>query len=142
MSTYYTNEAAFDLPDAGFVDRTVTYLEGKSPAGNDVVFLMERHSFPQGKSLRQVTTDHIDDARRRLRGYSVLSQTDRQVCDLPAIDVGVRWRDESGEPVYTRQVHVVVGETWLIVAGEVHFEDRELCDAYVEQVVGSLRLRD
>lgn len=142
MSAFYMNEAMFDLPEASFVDRTVTYLEGTAPSGADVVLLVERHPFTKGKSLRQLAADHMSDARKRLRGYSVIFQRDVEVAGLPAIDIGVRWRDDDGAPVYTRQAHVGVGSTWLIVAGEAPVADKEFCDAYVDHVLSSMRLRD
>lgn len=142
MSAYYMNEAMFELPEAGFVDRTVTYLEGTAPGGADVVLLVERHPFPKGKSLRQLTEQHMNDARKRLRGYSVLFQREVTVADTPTIDVGVRWRDNTGAPVYTRQSHLAVGPAWLIVAGEAPFADRAFCDGYVDQVLASFRLRE
>lgn len=136
------NEAMFDLPEGGFVDRTVTYLEGTAPSGADVVLLVERHPFTPGKSLRQLAAGHMDDARKRLRGYSVLFQRDVEVAGTPAIDVGVRWRDEDGVPVYTRQTHVGLGSTWLIVAAEAPVADREFCDASIDHVLSSMQLRE
>lgn len=142
MGAFYMNEAMFDLPEVGFVDRTVTYLEATSPAGGDVVLLVERHPLPEGKSLRQAMTEHVNDARKRLRGYSIIFQRDALVADFPALDLGVRWRDDDGAPIYTRQTHFALGSSWLIVAGEAPIADREFCDGYVDHVLGSLRLRD
>ncbi|EYF08795.1 Hypothetical protein CAP_2656 [Chondromyces apiculatus DSM 436] len=140
MSIYYMNEAAFDLPE-GFVDRTVNYLEGRSPQGTPVALLVQREPFPEGKTLRQATTAHVNDAKKRLRAYTVLFEREVQVSEVPAIDLGVRWRDEKGM-VYTRQVHLVLDRTHTIVAGETPFEEREYCDTYVDHVLASLRLRD
>ncbi len=141
MSVYYMNEAAFDLPDSGFVDRTITYLEGKSPAGLDVVLLVERAPFPEGKSLRQAASEHVNGAKKRLRGYSVLFERESEVAELPALDIGARWRDEKGM-IYTRAAHLALGPTWLIIAGECPLEEREHCDACVDHVLASLRFRD
>jgi hypothetical protein len=140
MSIYYMNEAAFDLPDASFVDRTVTYLEGKAPSGVPVVLLVERAPFPEGKSLRQAVTDVVKDAKKRLRKYEVLFEREAEMADQVAIELGVRWRDDDGV-VYTRQTHFVLGSTLMTVAGEVPLEEREFCDAYVDHVVESLRPR-
>jgi hypothetical protein len=134
------NEAAFDLPD-GFRDRTVTYLEGKSPEGTPVALLVQREPFPSGKTLRQVAAAHVNDAKTRLHGYVVLYEREILVDEVPAIDFGVRWRDDTGN-VYTRQAHLALDRTLLIVAGEVPFEERERCDTYVDHVLASLRLRD
>lgn len=142
MGAFYMNEAMFDLPEGGFRDRTITYLEGTSPNGADVILLVERHPLPEGKSLRQAAAEHVNDARKRLRGYSVIFQREAAVGDLPAIDIGVRWRDDTGTPIYTRQTHFTLGPQWLIVAGEAPLSDREFCDASVDHVLGSLELRE
>lgn len=142
MGAFYMNEAMFDLPELGFTDRTVTYLEATSPNGGDVVLLVERHPLPEGKSLRQAAAEHVSDARKRLRGYTVLAQRDSEIAELPAIDISVRWRDDEGAPIYTRQAHFALGTSWLIVAGEAPIADKDFCDGYINHVLESLRLRE
>src|SRR5271170_6607108 len=114
MGLFYMNEAAFDLPDAKFVDCTVTVLAGKSPGGAAVVLLVERRRLPVGKSLRQAAAEHGRDAMKRLLGYTVILEREVEVDAHPAIDVGARWRTEDGEPIYTRRVHLTLGSTWLM----------------------------
>jgi hypothetical protein len=137
------NEAMFDLPDAGFVDRTVTYLAGRSPGGHGVLLLAERRPLPEGVSLRDIVAAFGRDAMARFRGYQVLFEREIEVASRPALDVGARWRAEaSGEPVYVRRTHFALGETWLIIAGEAPLAEREFCDAYTDHVLASLRIRD
>lgn len=142
MGSFYMNEAMFDLPDAGFVDRTVTYLAGSSPSGKGVLLLVERRPLPVDTSLRQVAAALGKDARTRFMGYQVLFEREIEVASQPALDVGARWRAESGEPVYVRRAHLAVGETWLIITGEAPIVEREFCDAYVDHVLASLRIRE
>lgn len=142
MGAFYMNEAMFDLPEAEFVDRTVTYLVGKSPAGNGVVLLVERRPYPGEKPLRQHATEHGIEAATRLRGYKVLFEREIEVAGQPAIDVGARWRADDGEPIYTRRTHLTMGPTWFIIAGEGPATDREFCDAYVDHVLTTIRLRE
>ncbi|MFT3765156.1 MAG: DcrB-related protein [Minicystis sp.] len=142
MGSFYMNEAMFDLPDAGFVDRTVTYLVGSSPDGNGVLLLVERRPLPVDKSLRQVVDALGKDAMTRFPGYRVLFEREIEVAAQPALDVGARWRADSGEPVYVRRTHLALGETWLIITGEVPIAEREFCDAYVDHVLTSLRIRE
>jgi hypothetical protein len=142
MGSFYMNEAMFDLPDAGFVDRTVTYLAGTSPDGRGVLLLIERRPLPVGKSLRQVVAALGKDAMTRFIGYQVLFEREIEVAAQPALDVGARWRAESGEPVYVRRTHLALGETWLIVTGEAPIVEREFCDAYTDHVLASLQLRE
>jgi hypothetical protein len=142
MGSFYMNEAMFDLPDAGFVDRTVTYLAGNSPNGTGVLLLVERRPLAVGKSLRQVVAALGKDAMTRFIGYQVLFEREIEVASLPALDVGARWRAESGDPIYSRRTHLAVGETWLIVSGEAPIVEREFCEAYTDHVLASLRFRE
>lgn len=134
------NDAAFDLPEASFVDRTITYLEGKSPSGTDVVLMIERAPFPDGQTLRQAVAEAVRDARARLPRYEVLFEREADVAEGAALEVGARWRDEGGV-VYTRQTHLVLGATLVSIIGEAPLEEREFCDAYIAHVVSSLRAR-
>ena len=142
MPAYYTNDARFDLPDVGFVDRTVTYLVGKSQSGADVILLVERRPLPREQSLRQAVAKVGTDALVKLRGYTVLGEREIEVASVPAIDVCARWRTDAGEPIYTRRTHLMLGATWLVIACEAPIAEREFCDAYVEQVLATFQLRD
>ena len=142
MGSFYMNEAMFDLPDAGFVDRTVTYLSAKSPGGANIVLLVERRPHPEGMSLRQVAAEHGRESMKKLFGYTVLWEREVEAASRPAIDVSARWRADDGEPVHTRRVHLRLGSTWLMIVGEAPSAERALCDAYVDHLVASLRIRD
>jgi hypothetical protein len=132
------NEASFDLPDAGFVDRTVTYLGGKAPSGAECALMVERSPLPAGKSLRQAAAEHMTDCKKRLRGYALLFDRVTEIAGVPAVEIAARWRDDAGL-VYSRQAHLVLGSTRLIVAGECPMEEKEFCDACVEHVLATLR---
>ena len=138
MSAYYMNEATFDLPDVGYVDRTVTHLEDKAPSGIVVALMVERSPFPEGKTLREVATAHMTGTKKRLRGYTLLLDQASEIAGVPAIEIAAQWRDTAGF-VYSRQAHLVLGATLLLVAGETAIEERAFCDAYVEHVIASLR---
>lgn len=137
------NEAMFEMPpEGGFVDKTVTYFEGTSPSGADVILLVERQPFPDGKDLRGAVQEHVSHARTRLRGYSIVFEREAEVGGLPGIDLAARWRDDEGELVYTRQTHLQAGpDWWIIVAGESPLDDAEFCDSYVNHVLSTMRPR-
>jgi hypothetical protein len=139
MAAFHMNEASFDLPDAGFVDHTVTYLVGKSPRGTGCLLCVERRPLPAGKTLRQAAAGLAADIAVQLRGYRALFERDVEVAGKPAIDVGARWRGEDGEPMYTRRVHLVRGTTWLAVCAEGPVEDSAFCDAYLAHALATLR---
>jgi hypothetical protein len=135
------NEAMFDLPEGGFVDRTLTFLVGNAPGGAGVLLLVERRPIPADKTLRQVVAAYGKDLMSRFMGYQVIFEREVEVASCPALDVGARWRTEGGEPIYGRRAHLSLGPTWLMITGEAPFAEREFCDAYVDHVLASLRLR-
>jgi hypothetical protein len=140
--SYYMNEAMFDLPEAGFVDETVTCLTGRSPSGEGVLFMVERRRLPEGMSLPQGVAALVKDVMTQHTGYRVLFQRGVEVAGRPALDVGACWRTEHGAQIYERRVHLTVGETWLVIMGEAPIAEREVCEACVDHVLGSLRLRE
>lgn len=131
------NDARFDLPD-GFVDRTITYFEGRSDSGAEHILSIERHPVPAGKTLRDLVSAHQLDARKKLRGFTLIFERDAKVGDEIAVDVATRWRADD-LMVYTRQFHFVLGDTWLIASCEGPLEERVLGDRLIEHVVSTMR---
>jgi hypothetical protein len=141
MSVYYMNEAAFDLPAAPYVDRTVNHVEARAPSGLDVELIVERKPFPPGRTLREVVADLTRSGKKVMRGFTVLFEREREVAGAPAIEQAVRWRDDA-DVIYARQVHLAVGPTWLVIVGQAEMTDREACDAYLDRVLDTFRLRE
>jgi len=141
MAEYYMNDAMFDLPPAGFVDRTITYLEGTSPEGADVVLFVERQPAAADKTLEQAARQQVAEARRSRRRFEVMFDRLSHVGKLPAFEVGMWWSDaETTDPIYMRQAHIELGGTWLMFACEGPLREREFCDGCLEHVLGSLRV--
>lgn len=138
MANYYINEASFQLPEAEFVDKTVNVLETKTASGGDLGIVMSRTRMPTGKTLEQMVEEHIAEEKRALRAYSVLFQREIQIANVPAIEVGVRWRIDRGM-VYHRHAHVGIWDTYLLVSTNTALEEREVCDMVMDQVLGSFR---
>ena len=136
------NEAVFDVPDAGFVDHTVTYLAGTAPGGKGVLLLVERRPFPPASTLRQAVQAIGKDAATRFAGYRVLFERDILVGWRPALEVGARWRAEKGDPVYVRRVHLALAGTWLIFSSEGPVDEQALCDTHLDHVLATLRFRE
>ena len=134
------NEAALDLPD-GAVDRTVTRVQLSTPSGARTTFIVQRLGIAPGHTLRAACLSHVRAAETRVSGYTVLFEREGAVDGAPAMEVGVRWRDELGEPRYTRQAHVFLGGTWLIIAVEGPMAAREELDDLLETTLGSMRIR-
>lgn len=137
MASYFMNEGAFDLPDLGFVDRTVHIFE----APGDLGLIVGRTRIPQGRSLRDLVTAHVTHEAKRLRGYAVLEDQEVTWAGLPAIDIRTRWRHEQ-KVMYQRQAHLGAPDTWLLFAMTAPLAEREACDRYMEHILTSFRLHD
>jgi hypothetical protein len=95
VPSYYLNEAAFSLPDLGFVDRTVNVLEARLGEGAPVGLIIARQLVPPGKTLRQLAIDHLRADALRLSGFAVIEEKEAVVARVPAIDVRSRWRHDG-----------------------------------------------
>jgi hypothetical protein len=142
MSTYYTNEAAFDLPDLGFTDVTTHVLAVKLDDGPMPSLLVSRNPLPEGKTLAEAVEESLKRATIALRAHKVIGRREITVGGAPAVEVAAAWTDAQGEAVYTRQVHLVVGETWMVLAVNGAAAERERCDAVIEEAEATFRLRE
>lgn len=139
MPTYDVNEGAFELAELGYADRTVHHLSVKHPVHGDVDLIVHRAPFPDGKSLREIAAGHLAREAEHFDGYAVLTKRDVERGGAPAIEVTSRFRD-GGEVVYQKQTHLGLPGTWLYFALSAPFASRAACDAWSEQILGSLRL--
>jgi hypothetical protein len=140
MPAYYMHDAAFHLPDAGYVDRTVHVLESKLPGGSLRLELF-RSKIPAGRTLREIASAHLAHEAQRLEGFHVLGRTDVSIGGAPAIDVAARFRRDGGV-VYQREAHVAAHGAWLVFVMTAPLAEREACDAHMAGVLATARLRD
>jgi hypothetical protein len=137
---YYVNEAAFELPDVPTVDRTVNVLEMSTADGRELGVLIARSPLPRGKSLLDVVRAHQDHERRKLRGWSTVFERQDEVDGAPAVELGVRWRGDDGM-VYQRQAHLGLGDEVLLFIVNGDMDEREACDACMDRLLRTLKLR-
>lgn len=140
MPAYYTNEAAFDLPDIGFADRTTHLLELIQPAGEEIALVIVRDAMPAGKTLRELVASRVADEMVRLKGYTILETREAAWSTAPAVEVASRWRHE-GAAIYQRQAHLALEDQWLYLALSAPFARRARCDEWMEEIRTTLRLR-
>lgn len=136
MGVYTMNEAAFELPELGLVDRTVTHLEAGRRA-----LLIHRAPIPAGETLTELVAKNLRDAAIRLHALRLLFQREIEIAGCPAVELATEWRGAAG-PMYTRQAHLAVGATWLVFAASAPHEDRAACDETIELALATFRLRD
>lgn len=141
MPTYYMNEGAFDLLDAGYTDRTVHSLEADLGGGDRLDLAVVRAKIPEGKSLRDVVVEHLGAQSAAREGFAILEQAEASIGGAPAIEVRVRWRDE-GRVAYERQAHLLVVDAWVRFAASAPLGKRGICDEALTSVLASVRLRD
>lgn len=134
------NEGAFDLLDLGFEDRTAHVLEARHPEHGDVGVVLRRASFPENKSLRDLVAAHLAAEKERRRGFTVLAEREAEHGGAPAIEVSARFRHDD-KAVYQAEAHLALAETWMHFTVTAPFTAREACDAWLQGILESLRLR-
>src|SRR5262249_35816332 len=138
MSTYYMNEGAFELD--GFTDHTVHALDTTLPSGKRLTFVASRNKIPDDKSLRDLVAEYVKDQAKRLSGYIVIDQRDGEWAGVPAIELRARWRHDGGV-LYQRQAHFATLDGSLFLGMTGPLDEQEACEAAMERVRSSLRLR-
>lgn len=137
MTSYYIDEAALDLPERTFVDKTIHGLEHELPGGKALCVFVHRSPIEAGKSLRELVKDNVALNVKRLLGFEVLAETEASVGGRPGIFVRARWRNQ-GTAFYQRQAHVVFEGVWMIFAVSAPVEEETLCDETFDEIVGSI----
>ena len=140
VTTYYMNEGAFELLDLGLEDRTAHVLEARHPEHGDVAVVVRRASFPEKKSLRELVAAHLAAEKERRRGFSVIAEREAEHGGAPAIEVSARFRDEE-KAVYQAEAHLALGDAWMHFTVTAPFAARAACDAWLQGILESLRLR-
>lgn len=141
MARYYVDEAAFDLPDIGLVDRTATRLEAFSPEGDELALRVNRARLPAGKTLSDLVSENVRNAEINLRAHKVLFRRDVEIAGHPAVEIASEWHGNQGM-IYTRQAHLAVEGTWIVFSGNVPLAERAACDQVVEHATATFRVRD
>jgi hypothetical protein len=140
MPTYYVNEAAFALPDRGFVDRTlhrlVSPLPGEDPLGVEV----RRVPMETGKSLRQLVEAEVTANKAKGNGYTLVEEAEVALAGAPAIVLRARLRARDAV-YYQMQAHVAFDEMWISIAVTGPSTDRAACEETFDRIVRSVAWR-
>jgi hypothetical protein len=140
MGTYYANEAAFDLPDLGFVDRTINVLEATTDAG-EIGMFVHRSSLPPGKSLRQIMTEQLAQEHRALAAHAILFEREATVAGSPAFQVGTQWRGKK-IMVYQHLAFVALHDVWLLIGVNAPVERSDAADAVMDHILRTFKARE
>lgn len=140
MTTYYMNEAAFDLPPSGFVDETTHALESTLPSGGTLAVFVHRRPVGPSDGLRALVDEHVALNEKRLARYAVADDRAVTVAGAPAIALRASFR-VAGVTYDQRQLHLVVGGQRMIFAVSAPADDVDARDEAFDALVASLAFR-
>jgi hypothetical protein len=140
VSLYYLNEAVFELPADGMVDRTVHRLDAPLGGGAAVSLTVHRAPMPAGRTLAELAQENARNAGIQVPAHRVVFQREIEVDGRAAVDIAAEWDGEGGRN-YTRQAHLDAGGTWLVFAVNAPEGERAACDALLEQALSTFRGR-
>ncbi len=141
MAAFYMNEGVFDLPDADFHDKTVQLLSTKLEGDKELSLVVCRARMATSSSLEDVVGAHVAHEAKSLRAFAVLSRGAGQWAGADGIDVSSRYR-LTQDMAYQRQVHLAIWNQWVMFGVTGPLSERERCDAYLEHVLTTFRLRN
>ncbi|APR81788.1 Hypothetical protein A7982_07137 [Minicystis rosea] len=142
MTTYYMNEAAFDLPDVGFVDGTVHSLEVALPRNRELRLLVARFPLTEGQAFGDAITAHVRKQSARVSGYAVTERRDTEVHGRAAVLLRSRWRSDEVK-FYERQAHIAATPAArMVIAMTGPAVEQAACDEHFDRILETLKLRD
>lgn len=139
---YNFNEAAMVLPDAyGLVDRSRQFLQIETSNGTKLTLIIARAP-SDGESLQGFMEKGLSEHRRSLRGFNLLSCTERRYPELVGIEVRFQFVDKSEGPVFHHEFHCVMGEDRIGFHIISAVSDSEECDAWTQAMLESVGIRE
>lgn len=141
MIPYYFDEAMLHLPDVErLVDNSRHLLHIQTKSGAEFEFVISRGPLVPDKSLRASVEYDLEEHRRSLRGFELLSTADRSYGDLYGIEVRLRFIDKPG-PTFRHEFHAVLGPTRIGFFGIATMIHADACDAWMVEAMSHLTLR-
>jgi hypothetical protein len=138
VRTYHTDELLLDIPDE-WVDRTMNLFV--SAAGDRVPFniVVTRDKFT-GEELAPFVLERLKEITKKLPQFKILGQRERKVGPLSAMESKLQWPVQGGV-MYQHQVYVAYYDEVLTFTGSCIVKLGPQCDAYLEQVLSSIKFR-
>jgi hypothetical protein len=138
VRTYHTDELLFDVPDE-WVDRTMNLFV--SAPGDRVPFniVITRDKF-SGEELGPFVLQRLKEIVKKLPRAAVLGQRERRVGPLSAREARIQWPIQGGT-MYQHQVYVAYYDEVLTFTASCIVKLGAQCDAYLEQVLSSIKFR-
>ncbi len=141
MTPYYFDEALLRLPRvASLLDRSRQILQIQTDDGAEIELVIARAPLPPEATLRSCVDADLEEEKRSLRGFELLSDTERSYDALDGIEVRMRFIDKRG-PTFHHELHAVLGSNRIGFHGVSRMVHAEACDAWMTEALANMTLR-
>jgi hypothetical protein len=138
MRTFHFDEGVFDIP-AHWSDRTVNILTSSKGATADFSLVTSREELG-GREFTAVLAAQMKELSKQMPGFRLLGQRETTVGGLGAIESRISFNTTGGQ-MYQRHAAVAYYGKALFFTATTLFKDAEGCDAALDDVLASLKLR-
>jgi hypothetical protein len=142
MIPYYFDEALVKLPRVvTMADRSRQLLEIRTESGADIMLVIARAPLGPTETLARCVDGGLEDQRRSLRGFELLSKTEKTYGTVIGIEVRLKFVDKVEGPLFHHEFHGALGASRLGFHGVAPLAHAEECDAWMREVLESLSPR-
>jgi hypothetical protein len=138
VSTYYMDEASFELPPQRFEDRSETVLE---IATGDATLELRVQRGPAPAELAALTDERVAASKSKLRGCNVVFRRARPHPQAEVIEVGLRYRGDGGM-LYRREAYLAFAEVLFVASVTGPIGEWQSVDDAIDCVLASASARD
>jgi DcrB len=142
MLPYYCNEAMLLLPNVrSLVDCTRHSLEIVTEDGAKLDLAIARLQQDPNETLHDVVARGLAEQERRLAGFQVISNAEREYGGLFGIEVRMRFIDKTRGPLYHHIFHTMIETSRVGFFGISTIEHAAACEAWMVSMLSNLKLR-
>mgnify|MGYP003382169259 CR=1 FL=1 len=142
MIQYHCDEAILRLSNVrSLVDVSRQMLEIVTEDGLELHVLVARTPLPT-EGMKAAIEENIAERRRSLRGFELMSSTPREYAEIAGTEVRVKHIDSERGPLFIHEFHCTIGRSWIAYYGTCRLAEAAACDAWMQQMLQDLVLRD
>ncbi len=142
MISYYCNEAVLQLQDVySLVDLTRQHLEIVTETGAELQLVIERKLHAPTSTLAAAVEASITERRRSVRGFELLSVTEREYPAVIGSEARLTFIDKDRGPVFHHEFHCVVDRMLIAYVGSCRMPRATVCDQWMQTALHSMKLR-
>lgn len=142
MISYFCNEAVLQLEDVySLVDRTRQQLEIVTESGVELQLVIERTPMTSTTTLASAVEASISERRRSLRGFELLSATQREYPAVIGTEARLTYIDKERGPLFHHEFHCVIDRSLIAYVGSCRLAHAAACDPWMQSALHSIKLR-